>query len=276
MVLLAPLALALALTRALARAIAAGRLGAVRRQAVLREVVEDAGVGRWVRVLQVQAVAGTRDDGNLEVLGVWNVVLGSAWDVGVASWCCKAVATAVWDVTLASDDVHRASELVHAAGLAAEAEQLANSDGLAGLVRGVEDRSVEHARSKEVCLDSRHVASGEVAVWQSGERSDAVRLDEVTAKQEQACKRAVLRESGQGDTVRDGRVHRSQSVGVLRPVRVANVDNLLEGAGDALDSARSQGDGKSTERVNFQESLDLGEWVAVRGLANSETVVCES
>lgn len=56
---------------------------------------------------------------------------------------------------------------------------------------------------------------------------------------------------------------------------MANMDDGGVSSTDAVNAAFPKADGKSTESINFKQSLDLAQRVATRGLTDPETVPSE-
>jgi len=178
-----------------------------------------------VRVLEVQAVAGTGDNNSSDV-GAGENPLGVGREA-LADGTVVAAAAAERKVALAGDDEDGAGEVVGAAGLAADGQQLADAHGLAGRGGEGQDLGVEGAGGEKVGLHSGRVAGGEVAVGVfGGQGRVGLDVDEVAAELEEGQESAVLGEAGERDSVRDVRVHGGQRVGVRAAEAVADVDEL--------------------------------------------------
>jgi hypothetical protein len=109
------------------------------------EEIVDGLVSDRVSVLEVEAMSGTRDDESGDV-GAGESLLGLSRNTAAVGCTVEAAATAEWHITLASDNVDWASEVVEGSSLATDGEQLANSHGLAGCSGESENLWVKVAR----------------------------------------------------------------------------------------------------------------------------------
>lgn len=233
-----------------------------------KEVI-DGLVGERVRVLEVQAVTGTRNDGRSDV-GAGEGLLRLSRNAAAIGSTVEAAATAERNVTLASNDKDWTGEVVRATGLATDGEQLANCHGLASRGGESEDLRVESAGREEVGLHAGGVASSQVAVIVLGSESCVfLHIDEVAAELEERHERAVLGEASEGNAIADVGVHGGQCIGVSAAKGVSDVDNLLELVIDPINAALAKTFSKGAQTVNFEQCLDLLDWVAVRRHANA-------
>jgi hypothetical protein len=239
---------------------------------LLNKELVDRLVSERVRVLQVQPMAGTRHNRSGNV-GAGERLLGLGRDAAALRRAIQAAAAAERHVALAGDDEDGAREVVQAAGLAADSQQLADGHGLAGRRGEGQDLRVEGAGGEEVGLHAGRVAGGQVAVGvRGGQGGVGLDVDEVAAELEEGQEAAVLREAGQGDAVRDGRVHGGQRVRVRAAEAVADVHDLLELVVDALEAAFAQLLSQGAQAVDLEQGLDLLDGVAVGGLGDAQTV----
>lgn len=94
-------------------------------------------------VLEVETVAGTRDNSDLEVGGVGEHGLGGFRDRVEAGWGGEAVSTTEWEVSLASDDEDWGLGWVHAASGTSDGEELTDGYWLASHCSNLENLGVK-------------------------------------------------------------------------------------------------------------------------------------
>lgn len=189
---------------------------AVWSNTILDEEVQDGLVGLNVGVLQVQAVASTWNDADLEWRSVLEVGLGRLWDALEAGWWGEAVTAAEWHVTLTGNDVHWGLDWVWRACSAANGEELTNSHRLSSHETDWQESWVEVTWSEKVDVDTLHGSWCKVTVWQGGELWVGVGLAEVASEKEVGKEGTILGETSKTKTVGDGRVLSSQDVALDR------------------------------------------------------------
>ena len=108
-----------------------------------------------------------------------------------------------------------ASELILAASLATDGQQLTNCHWLPSHVCDWQESRIESTRREEVGLNATWVACRQVAIRVGSQCWNGIGLDEVAAELEEGHEATILGEAGQSDAVRDGWVHGGERIGVL-------------------------------------------------------------
>lgn len=121
-----------------------------------------------------------------------------------------------------------------------KSQKFTDSDRLARGRRQSQQGGVETPRGEEVCLDTGGVTRGEVPIRVGDERQQPVGRDQVRAEGKVGAELAGLAEPGKDEPVARARVQHGEGVALDAAERVADVDDLVEAAADAVDGALAQ------------------------------------
>lgn len=229
--------------------------------------------------MEVEAVASVGLHNSRELLGRWEDSLGGSGDRRSGTAGGQAVTTAEGQVVGAGHDDDGAGELA-LQRQAADGQELADGDGLLGLLGEGQDLGVVVGGVKEKVCVAVDVGVGQVArdVGLGGAIGDAgvqLGLLEVGASEEEREVGGVHGEAGEDDAVRDVGVLGSQSVGLGRSEGVADVDDLFGVSLHAGQRAVAQLAGDLGQGLDLEEGLDFVLGLAVRRVAHTQTVISE-
>lgn len=223
----------------------------------------------------------------------------------------KAVTTAEGEIAVTGEDEDGASEVIRSRSAAANGEDLAEGDGLLALLDDWQDLRVEVGGQEELILVRARVRRDDIAVrkilrrrqgrnvnWLqiieqrrlleqevrhntsvTGAAKAERRVDrgllQVATSEEITHERGVEGEASQDDALCQARVEVCEDVGLDGAEGVTDVHDGVIGRVDTREVAIAELGCQGVQGGNFEIGLDLVEWVAMLGLADTQAIVAQ-